>query len=485
LNVCGGAGGWGDDLWRDGHLFNATVSGLTNETVITKAVERTLLHRMRMGLMDAPENNPWTRLNLSDMNSTHSQQVAHEAALQSFVLLKNVGQALPLKLGSKIACVGPLADPHGPGNMDGPQKAYISDYAGAGQPADMPSIADAIQALNAQHGGTTTRAAGVGLDGRSKVNESEVASALSLVADADATVLVVGITKDQEHEGVDRTDTLLPAIQSNFSRQVFATALAKGTPVVLVLISGGILSIDELIDGASAIVDAFNPAQAGPPALASTLFGLENRFGKLPVTVYSADYAKQQPIQEMSLTETSWNGTTKPGRSYRWYRGTKLWEFGFGLSYTNFSLSCAAVAGPGSDEALHFSCTVKNLGTVRGDEVVLCFHTVSSAIRSAAKHPVPIKKLVGFERSSLAPSQANTLDFAIPKAQLALVDNTGASVLYQGAHTLTFSRGHGANVSLPVVISAAEAFKHPVIGPPSTVGAAVARPYIVSTTTGS
>ena len=81
------------------------------------------------------------------------------------------------------------------------------------------------------------------------------------------------------------------------------------------------------------------------------------------------------------------------------------------------------------------------------EEVVLCFNSVSTAIRSAAKHPMPMQNLVGFEPLSLDPSEENTMHFAIPKTRLALVDNTGALVLYKGAHT------------------AADEFVHPVPAP--------------------
>lgn len=125
---------------------------------------------------------------------------------------------------------------------------------------------------------------------------------------------------------MDRHDTLLPGQQTNFSLQVIAAAAAAGKPCVVVLISGGILSIDELVAPAPAIVDAFNPAQAGPKALAQTLFGLENRWGKLPVTIYPGNYSGLQRIQEMSLT-------TVPGRSFVQYMHL---IFFFPFSFSSF-----------------------------------------------------------------------------------------------------------------------------------------------------
>ena len=91
---------------------------------------------------------------------------------------------------------------------------------------------------------------------------------------------------------MDRVDTALPGQQEPFAKAV----LALGKPVVLVLCNGGALAIDALMTGPVAIVEAFNPAVMGPRALAASLFGRENRWGKLPVTMYPRSYVKQQPL---------------------------------------------------------------------------------------------------------------------------------------------------------------------------------------------
>jgi hypothetical protein len=159
-------------------------------------------------------------------------------------------------------------------------------------------------------------------------------AAIALVKDADAIVLSLGITRDQvgglqvysignvvdlyivcrlaltccrcfvhlghiykEHEGIDRQDTKLPGQQESFAHQVLAAA--GGKPLILVLCNGGILSIDSLTTPPpvptpapsprpllpDAIIEAFNPAVMGPRALAESIFGMHNRWGKLPVTV--------------------------------------------------------------------------------------------------------------------------------------------------------------------------------------------------------
>lgn len=94
--------------------------------------------------------------------------------------------------------------------------------------------------------------------------------------------------------GIDRKDTLLPGLQSSFALQVLKAAGSK--PVVLTLCNGGILSIDELVSPAPAIIEAFNPARMGAGALADLIFGHENRWGKLPVTVYPGPWSEYSVV---------------------------------------------------------------------------------------------------------------------------------------------------------------------------------------------
>jgi hypothetical protein len=142
----------------------------------------------------------------------------------------------------------------------------------------------------------------------------------------------------------------------------------------------------------------------------------------------------------------------------RYYNGSALFEFGEGLSYTNFSLACKTqplqfeAPGAGSGD-YGFSCLVSNTGSVVGDEVVQVYHSVSAAIKASAGHPVPIKRLVQFDRVTLAPGTAATITFTVTKKQLELINNSGESVLYPGVHTLTFTRGHGQPVAIPLTIT--------------------------------
>jgi hypothetical protein len=112
-------------------------------------------------------------------------------------------------------------------------------------------------------------------------DSSGIPAALAAAAAADVVVLVLGNDRTQEHETLDRTDTALPGLQEPFALDV----LALNKPVVIVLTNGGALAIDNLVSLPAAIVEAFNPGVGGAVPLAHSLFGIQNRWGKMPVTM--------------------------------------------------------------------------------------------------------------------------------------------------------------------------------------------------------
>eukprot|EP00041_Stephanoeca_diplocostata_P031796 m.1001336 g.1001336 ORF g.1001336 m.1001336 type:complete len:313 (-) comp24028_c0_seq43:178-1116(-) len=117
----------GSTVWTE-HMHAAYMGGLVNESTITRSSRRAFRQLMLAGRFDPPSVVGWSALGVDAINSSHSQQVAYEAALQGMVLLKNEGQLLPLKAGSNLAVVGPMAV-----NQD-----LMSDYAGGVSPTLMP-----------------------------------------------------------------------------------------------------------------------------------------------------------------------------------------------------------------------------------------------------------------------------------------------------------------------------------------------------------
>ena len=410
----------GSTVWT-GHLLRAVQRGLTTEAAVDAAWRRGYLPHFRAGRFDPLERVSWAKIGPDAINSTRHQRVQYEAALQSLVLLKNLPRrGLPLRTGAHVAVLGPLGHT---------RQGLLSDYAGDQQCFEpdlrcIPTIAEAIAAANA--GGRTVGAAGVGVTDRSTAG---VAAALALGAAADVIVLVLGIDKTVEHEGQDRADTALPGQQEPFAKAV----LALGRPVVLVLCNGGALAIDGLIEGPVAIVEAFSPAVMGPTALAHSVFGAANRWGKLPVTMYPHAYITEQPM-------TNYDMAKAPGRTYKYYAGRPLFPFGHGLSLTSFSMQCS---GPGPAPAMRYRCRVQNAGPRDGDEVLMVFHRAGDDVRARATHPVPVRSLVQFQRVSLRAGAGVTVVLEVGLEQAKVVDEKGDRVLYPGRHSFIVTRGHG------------------------------------------
>ena len=390
---------------------------------------------------DPPNASKWSTLGAETINSTAHRALVSDAGLQSLVLLTNQGDALPLSGGSSVAVVGPQAVGRHTLLSDyyGDEVCWTSDECQGHDCFDcIPTVAEAVERANL--GGVTTSAAGVEINSN---DTSGIAAALDLARAADAVVLVLGIDHSIEREGTDRTDTALPGEQEPFAKQV----LALGKPTVLVLVNGGALAIDGLLDEAReapyAIVEAFNPNVGGGAAIAASLFGHENKWGKLPVTMYPHGYIADQPM-------TNYDMSKAPGRTYRYYTGTPLFEFGTGLSLTSFELSCARDERSASALAAGtVVCELANVGDREGDEVVMAYHSAGDEIRAAADHPVPRKSLFDFERVTLASGGKTQLRFPITDDALKLVNGTGDRVLVPGNRTLIFSTGAGPENIVP------------------------------------
>lgn len=453
----------GDQLYAT-KLPTAISKGLTSYDTVKESVRRSLRLQFSVGRFDSIGNNqsnPWAHIPLDVVNSTEHQQVLHEAALQSYVLLKNNG-ALPLRMGSKVAVLGPQAFSRG----------LFGDYSNSPCSSDdkdcTRTIAEGIAQVNV--GGTTSSAFGVDvtipinatnssscdkpiyqphdLNASSNHGDKCIPEALALVDSADAVVLALGIDGNIEHENVDRPDTAPPGLQTPFAQRVLSKAATVGKPVILVMAGIGTLAIDDLMSssgGPAAIVEAFAPGHTAV-ALAESLFGVHNRWGKMPVTVYPHSYIKEQPM-------TNYDMAAPPGRTYKYYRGRALFKFGEGLSYTNFSLTCRATGSLAPP--LTASCDVTNTGDRTGDEVVMVYHVAGAAVRAAATktHPVPLRSLVGFERVTLGAGTTQTIHFPpFERKSFELVNADGNRTLYPGEHSLVFSRGHGAEVAVNVTL---------------------------------
>jgi beta-glucosidase len=257
--------------------------------------------------------------------------------------------------------------------------------------------------------------------------DAEREAAVDAARQADVVVAFVGLSPDLEGEempvhikgfdGGDRTSIELPAVQEKMLEAVAAT----GKPLIVVLMNGSALAVDWAKQHANAIVEAWYPGEEGGTAIADVLTGAVNPAGRLPITFY-ASTSDLPPFDDYSMS----------ARTYRYYRGTPLWGFGYGLSYstfkwTNLKLSANSLQ---AGEPLTVEADVENTSARAGDVVSELYLTPPATATS------PKLRLVGFERTTLAPGARQRVKFTLDERNLSTVNADGTRAVKSGDYTL-------------------------------------------------
>jgi beta-glucosidase len=260
--------------------------------------------------------------------------------------------------------------------------------------------------------------------------------AVAAAKQADVTIAIVGLTASMEGEessfsspgffGGDRVDLDLPKTQQNMLEALSAT----GKPLIVVLTSGSALAVTWAQAHANAIVQAWYPGEEGGTAVAQVLAGDYNPAGRLPLTFYKS-VSQLPPFSSYAMN----------GRTYRYFQGTPLYPFGYGLSYTKFAYSNLRASSPQVDDSVTISVDVKNSGAVAGDEVVQLYLSHRDAAGA------PIRALAGLQRVHLEPGKQSTVTFKPTEREWSVVDSTGARKLVPG--TVDVWVGGGQPIAVP------------------------------------
>ncbi|CAA7259501.1 unnamed protein product [Cyclocybe aegerita] len=415
------------------YLPQAYAQGLVSRDDLERAMVRLFSSLVRLGYFDPAERQPYRQLTWSDVNTPSAQALAHRAALEGTVLLKNDG-VLPFKETiQKLAFIGPWAN--GTDQMQG-------NYHGVA-----PFLVSPLQgAINA--GFEVTYAPGtVTIDSTSR---DGFRSAIATAEAADAIVFTGGIDELViEREGRDRMNISWPGVQLDLILEL--SKLEK--PLVVVQYGGGQVDGTALKNSeeVNAILWGGYPGQSGGTVLADVLAGKAAPAGRLPTTQYVADYVDQVPMTDMTLRPSS----TNPGRTYKWYTGAPVFEFGFGLHYTNFALNWQRRPGARyqipqglslakKDLDLNpfdtFNVVVKNTGQVTSDYVALLFLS-----GNGGPAPHPNKELVSYVRlHQIKPGGQAVANLKVNLGSMARADEKGNFWVYSGSYKLTVDVGSGA-----------------------------------------
>ncbi len=247
--------------------------------------------------------------------------------------------------------------------------------------------------------------------------------ALDAAAKADVVIFCGGISAELEGEEMplvidgfshgDRTHINLPKIQEDLLKDLHKT----GKPVVFVNFSGSAMAMNWEDENLPAIVQAFYPGETTGTALTRLLFGEFNPSGRLPVTFYKSE----KDIPDFSNYDMQ-------GRTYRYFKGTPLYPFGYGLSYTTFEYSnLVANETSGTSSPVSVTVDVKNSGKVDGEEVVQLY--VSN---KTAKSEVPIVALKGFQRVNLKKGEQKSVTFNLNPEVFSVTNDDAKQIVEPG-----------------------------------------------------
>ena len=438
------------------HLAEQIRSGKISESLLNEAVMRILELKNKLGLFEHPyryaDKKEAERFILSDDN----RKLARRAAQESIVLLKNEDDILPLYGGvrvsksgenqdyterqnirNKLALIGPYAD----------SRSLLSSWAVAGEQKDVVTIREALEECGA---GTLLTAKGCPMIGRDEIcyncesretdslSDQELCEmeeeALRAAREADQVILCVGEHFLQSGESASRTELLIPAVQQDLMRKVAQV----NSNLITVVVTGRPLDLREVVKLSKAVLIAWFPGTEGGHAVADILTGATSPQGKLPM---SFPYCTgQEPISYNAFS----SGRPMPeGKHLRFFSGYSdapnepLYPFGYGLTYTDFSLTDPTLDRDvmSQEDKITASAVLTNIGKRSGTE------TVQLYIRDLSASVVrPVRELKGFQKVKLEAGQSCRVSFPIDISMLEFLRADGTFGAEKGKFQVFISR---------------------------------------------
>lgn len=389
--------------------------GKVNQADIDKACRRILEAKYKLGLFKDPYKFMDSKRAKTEIYTPQNLAEARKIASESYVLLKNANNTLPLKKQGTVAVVGPLAN--SAVNMAGTWSVAVPLAKAA---TVVQSVTEALgkngkviyakgsnlvaDAKLEEH--ATMFGRGLGRDNRSK--EELLKEALDAAKQSDVIVAALGESSEFSGESSSRTNLDIPDVQ----QELLAELLKTGKPVVLVLFAGRPMTLTWEDANVPAILNVWFGGSMAAPAIADVLFGDINPSGKLPATF-------PQNVGQIPLFYNHKN-TGRPLNEGKWFEKFRsnyldvtnepLYPFGYGLSYTQFSYSDVKLSSANLDQngEITASVTVSNTGKVEGKEVVQLY--IRDIVGSVTR---PVKELKGFEKISLKAGESKTVSFKI------------------------------------------------------------------------
>lgn len=416
------------DMVADGFLTTLEKSlkeGKVTMAEIDKACRRILEAKYKLGLFDDPYKYCDASRVKKDIFTAENRAVARKIATETFVLLKNENNLLPLQRKGKIALVGPLANTKA--NMPGTWSvAAASDKYNSLYESMKQSLAGKAEVLYAKGSNLmydAQREAEATMFGREmrdpRSAQELLDEAVNIASQADVIVAAVGESSEMSGESSSRTNLEMPDAQRNL-----LIALKKtGKPIVLVYFAGRSTVMTWEQENFPAILNVWFGGSEAADAICDVVFGDVSPSGKLTTTF-------PKNIGQIPLYYNHLN-TGRPLEAGKWFTKFRsnyldidnepLYPFGYGLSYTTFRYGDLQLSSNSMNEngKITASVTVTNTGNYDADEIVQMY--IRDMVGSVAR---PVKELKGFERIHLKKGESRTVSFDITAEQLKFYNST-------------------------------------------------------------
>ena len=390
------------------HLFALINESRISMQQLDTMVSNILGIKFRLGLFELPYTNP---PDFPELVNENHLAAAKEAAIQSAVLLKNENNVLPIVKESvkTIAVIGPLAD-------DGYEQLGTWVFDADERHSQTPL--NAIKEISGEDVHVNYVRA---MESTRSKSSQFFSDAIDAANNSDIVVLFLGEESILSGEAHCRADIGLPGNQVELIKQISAT----GKPIILVLMAGRALALENIVNDVDAILYAWHPGTMAGPAIADLLFGKVSPSGKLPVTfprvtgqvpIYYSQKNTGKPVtpetymhiddiqprmHQVSVGNTSYHLDT---------HYTPLFPFGFGLSYTEFNYSHLVL----DKNEIHLGETINISAEIFNKGCWDAMETVQLYIRDvSASVTRPVKELKGFKKISLAPGETKVVSFQI------------------------------------------------------------------------
>lgn len=395
------------------YLLDAVKSGMVDENRLDEAVVNLFTTRMKLGVFDKEEENPYDKIPYLVVDSSEMQKLNKNVAAKTLVLLKNRENVLPLSVDKiqTIGVIGPNANSRKAlvGNYQGTASRYytvsegIQDYVG-----------DKVRVL-------VSEGCHLFKDDWKTDRTSEIKG---ICEESDIIVVCLGLDAGIEGEQGDAGNDFASGDKPNLSlpgrqQQILQTAHESGKPVILLLLSGSALAVTWADEHVDAIMQCWYPGAQGGKAIAEVLFGVRNPSGRLPVTFYKT--TEELPdFKEYSMKK----------RTYRFMRQEALYPFGFGLSFTEFKYNCLKTkANKVTKEGIILSLELENAGPMDGVETLQVYV-------KADKPDTPNPQLKYFEKVELKQGARRIVEITLPVSAFYLINDDGEKYLYRGDYLI-------------------------------------------------